>query len=184
MRIAVAMALLSLLLAAPTAAKDPPYQSLLGKIVRARCHMDVCTWFSIEASSPVGKSHIGTLLQVTVKDWSSVHPDASYDRLTNRKLVAATDEYVFCSKTKPAVIYTAPDKPGWFAYRLSPDRPDKIFGYNEALYARYWAACHAVAIADVYDAGPKLAVSLGYAAVPSDSDEEQTLASPEAALLW
>lgn len=181
MRVALGMVLV-LLLSLPALAAETAYRSLLGKIVQARCHMDVCTWFSIEESAPAGASGAGTLLHVTIKDWSSSHPNGSYDRLTNRKYVATSDEYVLCSKTKPTVVYTMPDKPGWYAYRLQPDRSDKIFGYNEGLYVRYWAACHGVAVADVYDGGVRLAASLGYHTVPADSEEEQKLASPEAAL--
>lgn len=183
MRLVVGMALL-LSLPALAAETGPPFRSLVGKIVRARCHMDVCTWFSIEASVPAGESRAGTLLRTTIKDWSSSHPDGNYATLTNRKYVATSDEYFLCSKSAPGVIYKAPDQGDWRAYRVWPDHADKIFGYNEALYVRYWAACHAIAVADVYVGGTRLAASLGYRTAPPQGDEEQKLASPEAALLW
>ena len=122
------------------AADEPTFRSLTGKIVLAGCHMDVCTWFSLEDVRPAGESKLGALFHVIIKDWSSVHPNASYDRLTNRKYVNTDDDYMFCSKTQPAIIYPAPEKGKWMAYPLFPEHNEKIFGYNEGLYVRYWAA--------------------------------------------
>lgn len=183
MRVAIGVALV-LLLPAVAASSAPPFRSLLGKIIRAQCHLDVCIWFSIEASAPAGESAAGSLLHVTIKDWSSVHPNGDYTQVTNRKLVTTSDEYVLCSRTKPAVIYTAPDKPGWYASRIFPDRAAKILPFNEGLYVRYWAACHGVAVADPGAAGARFGANLGYHTTPTSSDEEVKLDSPEAALLW
>jgi hypothetical protein len=54
--------------------------SFAAELHRGRCHMDYCTWFSIEERDLAGTNNAGALFRVVMKGWESHHPNGSYDR--------------------------------------------------------------------------------------------------------
>lgn len=167
--------------AAPTA-KAQEFAALTGKLVPGRCHMDYCTWLSIENADFVGEAPHGALYRLETKWFSSHHP-RGYDRPAPRKLDANDTSYVFCSKTKPALFNANEDKATWRVSFLAPGVKDQVYGANETALALYWAACHRAIVKDVYDGGEKLGRKLGYRIAKAGDDIEK-LADPKAALSW
>jgi hypothetical protein len=137
------------------------------ELLRGRCHMDVCSWFSIEQRDLVASSPAGALFKMSVRTWTSTHPNGTYDKRTRRVGGEAGDEYVFCSKSRPAVVDPG-DKPGtWIAAVLVPI--GQPAGAAEAATARYFAACHGVALNSEADLD-RYAQAFGYKA---DGEGEQ-----------
>jgi hypothetical protein len=164
----------------------PEFKPLLKKVVRARCHMDVCSWFSIEAAEPSGNSPKGQLYKLTTKWWESEHKGGDYNRRAPRRGGEVATNFVFCSKQKPAVIDHDEDRTAWLATPLQPGNSQAVFGASETAYAMYWAACHDAIVEDVYSEGDRLGRKLGYrfSGDVGDSEEQQVLASPEDVLNW
>lgn len=165
---------------------DSGFNALVGKLVRGRCHMDSCLWFSIEAAKPAGQSSRGQLFKITTKWWESYHPKGIYKRAPRHGGEAATN-FVFCSKTMPAMILQE-DHGKWTAVRLNPGNSNTIAGATETTHIMYWAACHCKTLNDVYRDGERLAKTLGYDVKWSaDKDgyiEDKSLQGPTDALKW
>ena len=114
--------------------------SLTGPAVAAelhngRCHMDYCSWFSIEEKDLVSSNPSGALFKVTTRGWSSHHPNGSYNRRTRRTGGESTASFVFCSKDRPALIFQ--DESKWVAHTLAPGVQNAVYGYNESAYKQY-----------------------------------------------
>jgi hypothetical protein len=83
---------LALVLATPALARtyDRP------EIIRGLCRPDGCDEFAILAASPLTRGGEGTLLETRVK---TLHASS-----TGRKELSEENVYVYCSKTKPAIV--------------------------------------------------------------------------------
>lgn len=53
-----------------------------------------------------------------------------------------TQDYVYCSRTRPAYIFADPGGKGYIAHLLNPG--GATFGYNQASHNLYWQVCHGV----------------------------------------
>jgi hypothetical protein len=163
------------------------FKALVGKVVEGRCHMDNCSWFSIEAAKPAGQSRRGQLFKITTKRWDSYHPEGNYKRRAPRHGGEAATSYVFCSKTIPAIILQD-DHGRWTAARLNPGNSNSIAGATEFINKMYWAACHGKAVNDLYIDGERLAKTLGYNVKWLADDDgyigEKSLRRPTDALEW
>ena len=62
----------------------PEFKARLGTLIKGRCHMNYCAWFSIEKADYLGASAKGWLFAVTSRNWQSHHPDG-YDKRAPRK---------------------------------------------------------------------------------------------------
>lgn len=157
----------------------PEFKARLGTLVRARCHMDSCGWFSLEKADYVGASEKGWLFDVTARRWRSEHPDG-YDKRAPRKGGDEDTSWVFCSKTHAALIEK--DGDGYRAAALAPGDRERLFGAIESAMIFYYAACHNTAVEDVYRAAGDLARRLGYPA--KAPERELRVSAPEDALRW
>jgi hypothetical protein len=134
-----------------------------------RCHMDYCSWFSIEETDLTASNANGALFKVVTRGWSSHHPDGSYGRRAPRKGGETSTWFIFCSKTTPALLF--PHEGRWLAHILAPGGENSVFGYNESSHKQYFAVCHRVSIGDVYSEMPGLAQRLGYPRTTRQSDQ-------------
>ena len=159
---------------------------LLKKVIRARCHMDACGWFSIEAAELAGSSPKGRLYKLTTKWWESEHKGGNYDRRAPRTGGEVATSFVFCSKQRPAWIDYDEDQKAWLATPLQPGNSNAVFGAAESAYAMYWAACHNTVVGDVYTEGDILGRKLGYrfSGDLNAIEDQQKLTSPEDVLNW
>jgi hypothetical protein len=115
-----------------------------GELYQGRCHMDTCSWFSIEERDLVGTSPYGVLFKVASRDWESIHPNGSYGKRTTRRGGGASTNYVFCSKTKAAVMFPSENQPKSEIVRLAPGNPDAVSGATIYANMYYFAVCHGV----------------------------------------
>lgn len=129
MRLAI-LAIALLPLATTTAAS--------AELLRGRCHMDVCTWFSIEERGIVASNERGALFSARIRNWSSEHPGGSYDKPARRRDDGEGVGYFFCSRSFPAVLV---QDGGWTAYAIDPDLPSGAF-WSAA--ENYLGVCHGV----------------------------------------
>lgn len=86
------LAALALVLASPALART--YDRT--EIICGLCRPDGCDEFAILAASPRAKGGEGTLLETRVKTF---HASS-----TGRKELSEENRYVYCSKTKPAIV--------------------------------------------------------------------------------
>src|SRR4051794_8618931 len=143
-----------------------PAPSQAAELFRGRCHMDQCTWFSVEGKDLVASDPRGALFKVTMKWWESHHPNGSYEKRAPRKGGEATVDYVFCSKSKPAVLYRSQGEK-WTGTILSISAPS---GASETATAHYLAVCHGAAVKDERDL-TRSASKFGYTRQDEDSFE-------------
>ncbi len=130
-----------------------------------RCHMDVCNFFVIEDSKPVGSTKVGTLFALAAKSWENEYKargendDHEYDRPPVKTGKPETGvSFVFCSKTKPIEFFFSGGK--WNSDALRPGDDAAMSGAEEYAYVFYWAACHNFISKDPVSA--QLAEKLGY----------------------
>jgi hypothetical protein len=115
-----------------------------GELFQGRCHMDTCSWFSIEERDFVGTSPHGVLYKVLSRDWESLHPNGSYDKRTPRRGGGESTNYVLCSKTKAAVMFPSKDQPKSEIVRLAPGNLEALAGATTYANVYYFAVCHGV----------------------------------------
>ncbi|MEN9217308.1 MAG: hypothetical protein Q6K90_08290 [Gloeomargarita sp. HHBFW_bins_162] len=125
-------------------------------IVQSDCRQGEC-WESqvlstqLEQHTPQGK-----LYRVTVgrRSWPmDGKPPAQFQE--------RTQDYVYCSRTRPAYIFANPGGKGYLAHLLNPG--GEYFGYNQSSYPVYWGVCHGVYNQDVFTpAMAQKAKQLGY----------------------
>lgn len=149
-------------LAAPAVAAE--FDAAIGKTGTGRCHMDNCSFFSIQTAIPVATVKDGSLFTISELSWSSDYkPRDDGDEYAQPPLHTSPktpDAYlVFCSKTRPMMFFL--DGPKWTGFALRPGDEQAIAGATESAYSSYWAACHHFIAKDVYSTA-KLAAKLGY----------------------
>jgi hypothetical protein len=52
----------------------PHHAAQAAELFIGRCHMEICSWFSIEEKELIGTSSDGALFKVVTKSWESDHP--------------------------------------------------------------------------------------------------------------
>lgn len=139
-----------------------------------RCHMGGCAWFSIRWRDPVRTVGDERLLQLSVAEGGSEHPDNRYP--TDANGVAITwnlvpeNIYVLCSTRRPTMILRQDMR--WQAVSLDFVRGP--YGPTEFVSAQYVAACHPGEDMN----RPGFATRRGYGEVSDDAGSID-LASPD-----
>jgi hypothetical protein len=122
---------LALVLATPALAQTYDHPD----IIRGLCRPDGCDEFAILAASPVAKGGEGTLMQTRVKTF---HASSS-----GRRELSAENGYVYCSRTKPAIVA---EKGGrTMAFYLAPfatRESRETIRQNANFHALYFSICH------------------------------------------
>ncbi|GJD93147.1 hypothetical protein [Methylobacterium iners] len=172
-RLAPAVSLLCAVAGLQTVAAAP---TKAAELLRGRCYMDICSWFSIEERSIVGSNSQGALFKVSMRGWESRHPDGTYDRPAPRKGGQISTSYHFCSRPKPAVIVPT-DRGGWQVDYLALNTPYGPPGALENVTATYYAVCHGVAASNPA-AFVELGRRFGYLAM-EEAPEGSPIARPE-----
>jgi len=108
------------------------------ELMQGRCHMDRCSWFSIENRDIIGSNSNGALFKAEAKGWISHHPGGDYGKPRPRTGGEISTGYYFCSKTKPSVIWES-DAGRWTVAVLNVASPS---GAEENAVIRYFAVCH------------------------------------------
>jgi|UPI0004B724CD hypothetical protein len=151
--------------------------ALSAELMRGRCRMDYCAWFSIESRDIVGSNANGALFKVISKEWTSHHPNGTYDKHRPRTGGEASTGYYFCSKTKPSTIWQD-DAGQWKMAVLNLTSPS---GAEENAVIAYFAVCHGVQSGhDTSDSFDSLSKRFGYA--PIQNADLHDIARPEDAL--
>jgi hypothetical protein len=140
---------------------------------RAGCHMDVCSWYSIEDKDTVASNAGSTLVRVTLKTWTSKHRNAAYDRKAPRVAGDTLSTYYLCSKAKPAVLDIAEGK--WTAAFLDLYNPP---GFAESAVTQYFVICHGFDTEASNTSFDVAARKFGYRRI-SKTPENITLDKPE-----
>lgn len=152
------------------------------EVIPGRCHMDMCSWFSIEEKDLVGTDRNGALFRVVTKFWQSQHPGGSYDRRTPRRGGGTATSCALCSKTHPALLEAG--TPGRWAVNELDLGPESVLpGAAETATAVYFAVCHAVAVTNTGEELTRLARRFRYPAPSADAVSlPETVDRPEAIL--
>jgi hypothetical protein len=104
-------------------------------IIRGLCRPDGCDEFAVLAASPVMKGGEGTLMQTRVKTF---HASSS-----GRRALSEENGYVYCSRTKPAIVA---EKGGrTMAFYLAPfatRESRETIRQNANFHALYFSICH------------------------------------------
>jgi hypothetical protein len=122
---------LALVLATPALAQTYDHPD----IIRGLCRPDGCDEFAILAASPVAKGGEGTLMQTRVKTF---HASSS-----GRRELSAENGYVYCSRTKPAIV--AEKNGRTMAFYLAPfatRESRETIRQNANFHALYFSICH------------------------------------------
>src|SRR5208282_125405 len=106
--------------------------------------------FQILEKEIVRSDASGRLVRAKTLVGVSKHPNGTYERKAPIEWKAPVDDYIFCSKVRPAVIVKWEDH--WNADLLSPGSPEGVFGYNTSSYVQYFFVCHGLSDADPNDA--------------------------------
>jgi hypothetical protein len=148
--------------------------ALSAELMQGRCRMDYCAWFSIESRDIVGSNANGALFKVISKEWTSHHPNGSYDKRRPKTGGEASTGYYFCSKTKPLAIWQDDAGP-WKVAVLNLASPS---GAEENAVIEYFAVCHGVQSGHgTSNAFGALTKRFGY--LPVEAAELRDLALPE-----
>ena len=154
-----------------------PATSNAAELIPGRCHMGACNWFSVEEKDLVGTTKSGALFKVVLKGWQSLHPDGDYVRKTPRQGGQARTSYVFCSKSKPALI----DRDGqgrWAAEYLPINAAFGPPGVLETAATIYFAVCHAIGAGN-RESTTDLARRFGYPIQEDEGPEEKPITQPD-----
>ncbi|WP_262299740.1 hypothetical protein [Microvirga sesbaniae] len=104
-------------------------------IIRGLCRPDGCDEFAILSASPLTKTGEGTLMQTRVKTF---HASSS-----GRRELSEENGYVYCSRTKPAIVA---EKAGrTMAFYLAPfatRESRETIRQNANFHALYFSICH------------------------------------------
>ncbi|MEZ0167945.1 hypothetical protein [Microvirga sp. TS319] len=125
------LAALALVLATPAFAQtyDRP------DIIRGLCRPDGCDEFAIQAAVPLTQAGGGTLMQTRVKTF---HASSS-----GRRELSEENGYVYCSRTKPAIV--AEKNGRTMAFYLAPfstRESRETIRQNTNFHALYFSICH------------------------------------------
>jgi hypothetical protein len=105
------------------------------EIIRGLCRPDGCDEFAILAASPLTMGGEGTLLQTRVKTF---HASSA-----GRRELSEENGYVYCSKTKPAIV--AEKNGRTMAFYLAPfstKESRETIRQNANFHALYFSICH------------------------------------------
>jgi hypothetical protein len=144
-----------------------------GKLHRDSCHMDTCSWSSVEAKDAVGSNAQSSLFKITLKIWTSQHPHAAYDKKAPLSGGETLSVYYNCSKARPAYIEAADGK--WTATTLNLYNPP---GYQDSAVTQYFVVCHGFDIDASKSSSAAAARKFGYRRM-SDTPEAIALSKPE-----
>ncbi len=142
------------------------------EIVRGLCQKDGCAEFVVEQREPVGKGPDGALFRTRVRTFHVDH--------VARREGGVEDGYVYCSRSRPAVISSVPGRPV-SALFIAPFEPKPGWALRSTanFYSLYFAICEGP------DAGRRaaedragLARSLGYSTTLTEP-RTATLSKPE-----
>jgi hypothetical protein len=149
------------------------------ELIAGRCHMDYCSWFSIESRDITATSPKGALARVESRWWQSHHPNG-YNNINRARRTGGNlaTGYVYCSKMVPTLIDRYEGQ--WVATTIAPGNPDAIHGATISSYIFYFAVCHGVTVteANLYDQTVLLGKKFGYAAKLNDDDAQRKIDSP------
>lgn len=111
------------------------------KIVQ--CRMTECVWSTTVANVAIRTTSAGSLRKITAFRGTSVHRDDLPSRFDESIPIAwgkrPSDEYAFCSRSRPALAFRSGRR--WVAHALDLfDLP----GYHMASAVSYLRACHGV----------------------------------------
>jgi hypothetical protein len=125
-------------------------------IIRGLCRPDGCDEFAILAASPLIKGGEGTLMQTRVKTF---HASSA-----GRKELSEENGYVYCSRTKPAIV--AEKNGRTMAFYLAPfstKESREAIRQSANFHALYFSICHGMEAgrAAVHNL-PGVAQELGY----------------------
>ena len=139
------------------------------------CHMGECSWSREVSNRLVRTTRAGALREYASLDGTSTHrglPPAAWSPQVKIQWPARPSiDYVFCSRSQPALAFKDSDGGGWIAHAL--DLFD-LYGYNTASAVIYLRACHGL---DYYSRGiEKRLKSLGYR--PGTRSEQVDIRSP------
>jgi len=163
----------TIILAAGAALTASTFAATAAELHRGRCHMDMCTWYSVEEKEPAGSNAQATLFKVTLKIWTSRHRGGNYDKKASRTGGEASTFYFNCSKAKPAIIESQDGK--WMAAFLNLAEPA---GFQELAVMEYFVVCHAF---DVDKPSTRFGVAarkFGYRKI-ADAPDSIALSKPE-----
>jgi hypothetical protein len=138
------------------------------------CRQGECIWSRPVSSMVVRSTPAGTLRKLVFIQGASLHGDNPPSRYNPSVRIrwekAPSTDYVFCSRSKPALAF-AGDR-GWIAHALDPFN---LGGYNRASAVIYLRACHGVDLnrRDI----DKVLRSLGYR--PGTRNEQVEISRPE-----
>ncbi|APB33384.1 hypothetical protein GlitD10_1064 [Gloeomargarita lithophora Alchichica-D10] len=125
-------------------------------IVQSDCRQGQCWESQVLGTRLEQQTPQGRLYQVTVgrRSWPM-------DGKPPAQLGERSQDYVYCSRTRPAFIFRNPAGAGYLAHLLNPG--GESFGYNQNAYPVYWGVCHSVYNQDVFSpAMTQKAKQLGY----------------------
>ena len=155
MNFSILMISISLLsVAVPVVAQ--PQSGGVKPIVQSGCRQGQCWESQVLGTRLVQKTPRGELYQITVgrRSWAMGGKPPS-------QFAERSQDYVYCSRTRPAYIFPNPAGGGYLAHLLNPG--GEAFGYNQNAYPVYWGVCHGIYKQDVFSpAMTQKAKQLGY----------------------
>lgn len=157
----------ALLLASAVATVPRPATAAAWQV--GRCHMDVCSWFSVADRTTVETTASGRLVLAAVLGCTSQHKNGAYPkRYACPKPVAALHA-AFCSTAAPSIAWKEDGK--WQRTKLIVGDAG-VFGFTLSALAHYLAICHDLRW-NGEPLGP-IAAKLGYAksALESPAQDE------------
>ena len=138
------------------------------------CHMGECSWSRKASNRVVRTTRAGTLRKYSAFDGISTfrdNPPAAWSpRIRIRWPAHPSTDYVFCSRSQPALAFYSDGQ--WIAHAL--DLFD-LYGYNTASAVIYLRACHGLDYSS-RDIEKKLR-ALGYR--PGTRSEQVEIKSPD-----
>ncbi len=163
-------------------ARGPEFKPVLNKWFVGRCHMDYCDRHLITSANELGRhpGGYGVLFFVRSSDrLEQYDPDIGYEGQPIKIEKSRSSTMVFCSKTKPGVIFKI-DGEQWVFRPLKPGEPEAEFGFNAGSYSWYYASCHNT----TQPVGTKLAKRLGYKFSNGKLDDDIKIERPTEVLSW
>lgn len=120
--------------------------ALVGKAQGRRCNQEVstsfpCSWWTLDEQRHVADAPDGELYFVTTRRLSGIQTNGELVRRAHR----GESWYVFCSRTRPAVVYIG-DVPPWVVQTLAPGHEDALPSHLRYYYPLYYAVCHSTSV--------------------------------------
>jgi hypothetical protein len=126
-------------------------------IVQSGCRQGECWEMQVLGIRLERKTPRGQLYRIVVgrRSWPM-------DGKPPSQFAERSQDYVYCSRTRPAYIFRDPTGSGYLAHLLNPG--GEYFGYNQHSYPIYWGVCHGISNLEVVfsPAMTQKAKQLGY----------------------